>query len=151
MKQNESKKEIRNHVVGKVQGLMDLLMAQGVLEDTSIDNVERRKAQQARLEKLYHNTQILFSPYREIPWTLECFPETIAQELDKPFENLDTLLDRVDSEEGMGNKKLENLVEGVHKSRLFMDRIHDAPTVLKNNGLWPPAVTCPVDGELVTV
>ncbi len=46
---------------------------------------------------------------------LECFPETIAQELDKPLENLDALLDQVDLEMSMGNRKLESRIAGVQK------------------------------------
>ena len=75
--------------------MTSLLAAQGLLEDQSIPDEERRKAQQERLQKLYHNTRVLLSHYREIAWVLECFPETVAQELEEPFENLDTLLDRI--------------------------------------------------------
>ena len=87
--------------------------------------------QQGRLQKLYHNTRVLLSHYREIAWVLECFPETVAQELEEPFENLDTLLDRMDAEAGMGNRKLESRVESLRKSRLLLDRINEALTVLK--------------------
>ena len=55
----------------------------------------------------------------------------MAQELDEPFEKLDTLLDRMDAEAGMGNRKLESRVEGLRKSRLLLDRINEALTVLK--------------------
>ena len=59
--------------------MTSLLAAQGLLEDQSIPDEERRKAQQERLQKLYHNTRVLLSHYREIAWVLECFPETVAQ------------------------------------------------------------------------
>ena len=108
-----------------------MLTAQGLLEDDSIQDETRRKAQRERLQKLYHNTQVLLSHYRDIAWALECFPETVAQELDEPFDKLDTLLDRMDAEAGMGNRKLESRVESLRKSRLLLDRINDALTVLK--------------------
>ena len=69
--------------------------------------------------------------YRDIAWALECFPEAVAQELEQPFDKLDTLLDRMDAEAGMGNRKLESRVESLRKSRLLLDRINEALTVLK--------------------
>ena len=108
-----------------------MLTAQGLLGDDSIQDETHRKAQQERLQKLYHNTQVLLSHYRDIAWALECFPEAVAQELEEPFNKLDTLLDRMDAEAGMGNRKLESRVEGLRKSRLLLDRINEALTVLK--------------------
>ena len=114
----KTKKNSQNSMT-QSQALLALLTAQGLLEDGSIPDEERRKAQQERLQKLYHNTQVLLSHYRDIAWALECFPEAVAQELDEPFEKLDTLLDRMDAEAGMGNRKLESRVEGLRKSRLL--------------------------------
>ena len=107
-----------------------MLTAQGLLGDGSIPDEERRKAQQERLQKLYHNTQTLLAHYRDIAWALECFPEAVAQELEEPFGKLDTLLDRMDAEAGMGNRKLESRVEGLRKSRLLLDRINVSHTDL---------------------
>ena len=80
---------------------------------------------------MYHTTRILLEHYRNISWMLECFPNTIAEELDSPLSSLDSLLDRMDLEMGMGNRKLESRMESVRKSRLLMDRVNDALTVLK--------------------
>lgn len=126
----KTKKNSQNSM-NQSQALLALLTAQGLLEDDSIQDETRRKAQRERLQKLYHNTQVLLSHYRDIAWALECFPETVAQELDEPFDKLDTLLDRMDAEAGMGNRKLESRVESLRKSRLLLDRINDALTVLK--------------------
>ena len=115
-----------------------MLTAQGLLEDNSIDDESRRKAQQERLQKLYHNTQTLLAHYRDIAWALECFPEAVAQELEEPFGKLDTLLDRMDAEAGMGNRKLESRVESLRKSRLLLDRINEALTVLKKSPATAP-------------
>ena len=128
MKKNE--KNFPNSM-SQSQALIALLTAQGLLADDAIPDEDRRKAQQERLQKLYHNTQMLLSRYRDIAWALECFPETVAQELDQPFENLDALLDRMDAEVGMGNRKLESRMDSLRKSRLLLDRINDALTVLK--------------------
>ena len=58
-------------------------------------------------------------------------PDTIAEELDQPFEGLDFLLEKMDVEMGMGNKKLESRLESVRKSRLLLDRVNEALSVLK--------------------
>ena len=50
---------------------------------------------------------------------MECFPETIAEELERPFEGVDTLIQQMDVEMALGNRKLENRMEGVQKSRLL--------------------------------
>lgn len=126
----KTKKNSQNSMT-QSQALLALLTAQGLLEDGSIPDEERRKAQRERLQKFYHNTQVLLSHYRDIAWALECFPEAVAQELEEPFNKLDTLLDRMDAEAGMGNRKLESRVESLRKSRLLLDRINDALTVLK--------------------
>lgn len=44
---------------------------------------------------------------------------------------LDVLLDHMDLEMGMGNRKLESRLESVKKSRLLLDRVNEALTVLK--------------------
>ena len=85
-----------------------MLTAQGLLGDDSIPDEQRRKAQQERLQKLYHNTQVLLSHYRDIAWVLECFPEAVAQELDQPFNKLDTLLDRINEALSVLKKKPGN-------------------------------------------
>ena len=113
----KNKKNSQNSMT-QSQVLLALLTAQGLLEDDSIQDEARRKAQQERLQKLYHNTQVLLSHYRDIAWALECFPEAVAQ-------------DRMDAEAGMGNRKLESRVESLRKSRLLLDRINEALTVLK--------------------
>lgn len=126
----KTKKNFQNSM-NQSRALLALLTAQGLLGDDSIQDETHRKAQQERLQKLYHNTQTLLAHYRDIAWVLECFPETVAQELEEPLDKLDTLLDRMDAEAGMGNRKLESRVESLRKSRLLLDRINEALTVLK--------------------
>ena len=81
---------------------------------------------------MYHNTLLLLQHYRTILWTLECFPSSIAEELDRPLKDLDTLLDRIDLELGMNNRKLEGRMESVRRSRLLVDRLNDAVSILKS-------------------
>lgn len=69
---------------------------------------------------------------------MDNFPDTIAEELDKPFEKFDDMIDRLDLEMSIGNKKIQNKLAGLEKTRLLIDRINDALTVLKKK---------PDDGE----
>ena len=80
----------------------------------------------------YHNTQLLLQHYRNIAWLLECLPVDVAAELDEPFEGVDKLIDQMDLEIALGNRKLENRMEGIVKSRLLFDRVNEALTVLSH-------------------
>ena len=108
-----------------------LLTERGILGDHRIDDERIRNARQAKQKNTYHNTLMLLKNYRTIAWMLECFPDNVAEELDRPFENLDELIDHIDVEMSMGNRKLESRIEGVRKSRLLLDRVNEALTVLK--------------------
>lgn len=81
---------------------------------------------------------MLLKHYRTIAWMLECFPDSIAEELDQPFGGLDELIDRIDIESSLDNKKLESRIAGIQKSRILLDRVNEALTVLKKK---------PSDGE----
>ena len=111
--------------------MIKLLTKKGILEDRQIDDERIRQAQKEKKRNMYHNTQVLLENYRNIAWALECFPDTIAEELDHPLAELDALLDHMDLEMGMGNRKLESRLESVKKSRLLLDRVNEALTVLK--------------------
>ena len=108
-----------------------LLTERGILGDHRIDDERIRNARQAKQKNTYHNTLMLLKNYRTIAWMLECFPDNVAEELDRPFENLDELIDHIDIEMSMGNRKLESRIEGVRKSRILLDRVNEALTVLK--------------------
>ena len=81
--------------------------------------------------KAHHNTLMLLQHYRTIAWLMECFPRDIAAELDRPFEGLDLLIEQMDLEVSWGNRKLESRMEAVEKTRLLLDRVNEALTVLK--------------------
>ncbi len=108
-----------------------LLTERGILGDHRIDDERIRNARQTKQKNTYHNTLMLLKNYRTIAWMLECFPDNVAEELDRPFENLDELIDHIDVEMSMGNRKLESRIEGVRKSRILLDRVNEALTVLK--------------------
>ena len=108
-----------------------LLTERGILGDHRIDDERIRNARQTKQKNTYHNTLMLLKNYRTIAWMLECFPDNVAEELDRPFENLDELIDHIDVEMSMGNRKLERRIEGVRKSRILLDRVNEALTVLK--------------------
>ena len=101
-----------------------LLTERGILGDHRIDDERIRNARQAKQKNTYHNTLMLLKNYRTIAWMLECFPDNVAEELDRPFENLDELIDHIDIEMSMGNRKLESRIEGVRKSRILYNLIY---------------------------
>ena len=103
---------------------IELLTKRGILGDSSIDDDRVRQAKKEKKKSLLQHD-------RTILWTLECFPSSVAEELDRPLKDLDTLLDRIDLELGMNNRKLEGRMESVRRSRLLVDRLNDAVSILK--------------------
>ena len=119
-------------------GMLDLLINRGVVEDKRILNPQVRLDKQKRNQMAYHNTELLLKHYRDIVWLLECFPDTIADELEEPMKDVDELIDRLDLEMAKGNRRVENRLRSLEATRLMLDRINDALTVLKQK---------PRDGE----
>lgn len=118
--------------------VFEMLTKRGLIGDKRILNEKARDAQQQKNKMAYHNTLLLLKHYRTIAWMLECFPDTIAEELEQPFEGLDKIIERIDFERTYGNRKLENRLESIQKTRLMLDRVNEALTVLKRK---------PNDGE----
>ena len=115
----------------KSDAFIRILTQRGILGNDQIKDERIRQAQQEKQRRMYHNTRLLLEQYRNIAWVLECFPDTIAAELDHPLGDLDSLLGKMDLEMGLGNRKLESRLESVKKSRLLLDRVNEALTVLK--------------------
>lgn len=115
----------------KSQAFIKMLTKRGILANPSISSEKIRAARQRKDRDSYHNTLLLLQNYRTLVWVMECFPETVAEELDLPFADIDELLEQLDLQLAMGNRKLENQLEGAKKSRLLLDRVNDALTVLK--------------------
>ena len=115
----------------KSDAVIQLLTQRGILANNQIKDPHIRQAQQEKQRRMYHNTQLLLEQYRNIAWALECFPDTVAEELDHPLGDLDSLLGKMDVEMSLGNQKLESRLESIKKSRLLLDRVNEALTVLK--------------------
>lgn len=141
-KQRETKLQGQQEerILAQSDTFIRLFTEQGILADKSINGERLKSAKQEKEKNSYHNTLMLLRHYRTIVWMMECFPETIAQELERPFEGVDALLEQVDIEMSRRNKKLENRVESVQKTRLLLDRVNEALTVLKKK---------PDNGELL--
>ena len=121
----------QNEFSPQTEQLIALLERRGIVEDPSIVNEKARQAEQALRRNMYHNTQMMLKHYRDIVWALECFPEQVAEELDRPLKDLDALLSMVDTQLAMGNTRLEHRMLSIKQSRLLLNRINDALTVLR--------------------
>ncbi len=113
------------------QAFINLLTQHGILANPKVTGDKIRAARQKKERDSYHNTLLLLQNYRTLVWVMECFPETVAEELDRPFSDVDELLEQMDLQLAMGNRKLENQLEGAKKSRLLLDRVNEALTVLR--------------------
>ena len=108
-----------------------MLAKRGLIAENSADPECIKKAKQEQKKQAYHNTELLLKHYRTMAWLLECMPNTIAAELDERFETVDELIGKLDVEMAYGNKKLESRLQNVQKTRLLLDRVNEALTVLK--------------------
>jgi len=131
-------KQQENDLSMQSNAFVELLTKRGLLEDQDIDNEDIRKARKAKKRNMYHNTLQLLRHYRDICWLMEAFPAEVAEELDRPFVDLDALLNMVDMELGMENRKLESRLSSLQRSRLLVDRLNEAITVIRKK---------PGDGE----
>lgn len=127
-----------HQLLNQSEAFLSLLQRRGILADDGISNEARRKADMNRKRKTYHNTELMLKNYRNISWAVECFPMHIAEELDRPMQVLDALLSAIDMELSLNNRKLEHRLQSIQRSRLLLDRINEALTVLKKK---------PGDGE----
>lgn len=115
----------------QTKAIVRMLAKRGLLPDMDVSDEARRAALQKRQKKSYHNTLLLLKNYRSIAWLAECFPDAIAEELDRPFETVDELLDGIEIESTFGDRKLEKRLAGIEKTRLMLDRVNEALTVLR--------------------
>lgn len=132
MKESRFGDQAGKDISAQAEQILSLLERRGIVEDQSITNKRAREAEQELRRNMYHNTQMMLKHYRDIVWALECFPQQVAEELDRPLHDLDALLSAVDTQIAMGNAKLEQRMIGIQKSRLLLDRINDALTVLRH-------------------
>lgn len=130
--------KITKKTISQQELLLQLFTRRGLVADNTINDERIKEAQMKKQLAAYHNTELLLKHYKNIAWMIECFPDSIAEELEQPFENVDKVIERLDMEITMGNRKIENRLESVRKTRLVLDRVNDALTVLKKK---------PEDGE----
>ena len=107
--QQESQLSMQSHA------FVEMLTKRGLIEDDAIQNEAVRKADKEKRRNMHHNTLLLLRSYRDIRWMLQCFPDTIAEELDAPLHDLDTLI---------------NL--SMRLSRSMMDRLNEAVSILRD-------------------
>ena len=114
--QQESQLSMQSHA------LVEMLAKRGLIEDDAIQNEAVRKADKEKRRNMHHNTLLLLRSYRDIRWMLQCFPDTIAEELDAP----------VNSEIDLDNYRLENRIQSMRLSRSMMDRLNEAVSILRD-------------------
>lgn len=142
-KGNSNKKQYEqqeSQLSAQSAAFLQMLTKRGILEDQEIDDEKIRQAEKKKKRNMFHNTMLMLQHYRNITWVLECFPSRIAEELDRPMNDLDALLSLISTEIGMDNTRLENRLHSVQRSRLLLDRINEALTVLRQK---------PGNGELM--
>ena len=83
-------------IAEKSQAFINLLTQRGILANPKVTDEKIRAARQKKDRDSYHNTLLLLQNYRTLVWVMECFPETVAEELDKPFSDVDELLEQMD-------------------------------------------------------
>lgn len=127
----QNKGSIKNEMSPQSTAFLDMLTKRGIVEDPEIDDEKIRQARKEKKRKMFHNTGLLLQHYRDITWMFECLPSNIAEELNAPMQDLDALLSLVSSEIDMDNRKLENRLISVQKSRTLLDRVNEALTILK--------------------
>lgn len=115
----------------QAEQLVDILQRRGIVEDADITSERARLAEKKLRRDMYHNTQMMLKYYRDIVWALGCFPKQVAEELDRPLSDLDRLLTAVDTQLALGNAKMEHRLLSIKQSRLLLDRINEALTMLK--------------------
>lgn len=130
--------ETKKDGVGYMSDILNLLVQKGVMEDKRIADARIRSDKQKKNQKAYHNTELLLRHYRDIVWLMECFPDTIEEELEEPLENIDELIEKLDLEMAKNNRRIENRMKNLERTRLMLDRINEALTVLRKK---------PNDGE----
>ena len=118
--------------IPQAQQILAMLERRGIVKDQDITNEKTREAEQEFRKRMYHNTNTMLKLYRDIVWALECFPAQVAAELNQPLKDVDTLLDAVDTQLALGNARLERKMKNIQESRILVDWINDALTVLRH-------------------
>ena len=104
----------------------------GILEDSQIDDEKDSAGTEGEKKEYVSQYTSSSGALPEYFMGAGVFPGDDRGRIRSLLSSLDDpLLDRMDLEMGMGNRKLESRMESVRKSRLLMDRVNDALTILK--------------------
>ena len=122
----------------RMSAFIEILTKSGLIGNKEISEEKIREAKRKKQEKMYHNTHKLLQNYRTLAWLLESFPEVIAEEIEQRFETIDELIARLDGDMEFGNRKLEERLESVKKTRFIIDKINEAVSLIRKS---------PDDGE----
>jgi len=122
----------------RMSAFIEILTKSGLIGNKEISEEKIREAKRKKQEKMYHNTHKLLQNYRTLAWLLESFPEVIAEEIEQRFETIDELIARLDVDMEFGNRKLEERLESVKKTRFIIDKINEAVSLIRKS---------PDDGE----
>ena len=122
----------------RISAFIEILTKSGLIGNKEISEEKIREAKRKKQEKMYHNTHKLLQNYRTLAWLLESFPEVIAEEIEQRFETIDELIERLDFDMAYGNRKLEERMESIKKTRFIVDKINEAVSLIRKS---------PDDGE----
>jgi len=109
----QNKKDIHEQ---QTDAFVSLLTRRGILGEQEIDNARLREARKEKKRNAWHNTQLLLKSYRRMVWVFSSYPEEVLQELELTLDN----------------KRLENRLEALTRSRLLLDRLNEVLTVLRS-------------------
>ena len=124
-------KQLERKISSQSEAFLQMLAKRGLLLNPEISDDTLRQAVKEKKRNMFHNTLLMLEHYRDINWALECFPANIADDLEQPMKDLDTLLSLISAEIGMDNARLENRLMSIQKSRLLLNRFNEALTVLR--------------------
>lgn len=140
MGKHKSYAEEEMNLSDQSKAFVDYLTTRGILSDPQISDKNIRERKKELAKKAYHNTLLLLKHYRDIVWAMNSIPTELKQELNVPLSDLDGLIDRLDTEMSLENVEMENRLKTILKSRLLIDRLNEAVSVLKNK---------PTDGDIL--
>ena len=140
MRKRESYEEEEMNLSDQSKAFVEFLTNRGMLSDPQIPDTSIRERRQAIAKKAYHNTLLLLKHYRDIMWAMNSIPKELREELNIPLSDLDGLLDRLDTEMSLENIEMENRLRTIQKSRLLIDRLNEAVSVLRDK---------PTDGDIL--
>lgn len=140
MGKRKSYSEEEMNLSDQSKAFVDYLAHRGMLSDPQISDKNIRERKKELAKKAYHNTLLLLKHYRDIVWAMNSIPTELKQELNVPLSDLDGLIDRLDTEMSLENTEMENRLRTIMKSRLLIDRLNEAVSVLKDK---------PTDGDIL--